>query len=83
MSRVSRLADAYERRYPGTGVSEAQAAERMDRITFKEDAAQHRRTGRTRGIIVPALPWMTTTKDGEHEAGVDPPDAERLRGRDG
>jgi hypothetical protein len=64
MSRASRLAREYERRYPGTGVGEAQAAERMERIQFKQDGAEHRRTGRTRGIIVPALPWTTTTKDG-------------------
>lgn len=62
MSRASRLADEYERRFPGTGVGEAQAAERMERINFKEDGRTHRRTGRTRGIIVPALPWMTTKK---------------------
>jgi hypothetical protein len=59
VSRSSRLADQYERRFPDTGVSEAQAAERMDRILHKEESGEHRRTHRTRGIVVPDLPWMT------------------------
>ncbi len=63
MSRTSRLADEYHRLYPGTGVGEAQAAERMERIQFKQDVPAGRRTGRTRGIIVPALPWMTKKGD--------------------
>lgn len=63
MGRESRLADEYERRYPGTGVGEAQAAERMERIRFKEERQTGIRTGRNRGIVVPALPWMTTKKE--------------------
>ena len=57
MPRTSRLADAYNRSYPGTGVSEAQAAERQERIEFKRDAALGRRTSRSRGVVIPALPW--------------------------
>ncbi len=53
---MSSLAEQYEKRYPGTGASEAQKEERMDRIRFKEERALLRRTGRTRGIVVPALP---------------------------
>lgn len=57
MSRTSRLADRYERLYPETGVGEAQAAERMERIEFKDEPRTHRRTHRNRGIVVPPLPW--------------------------
>lgn len=51
------LAAEYERLYPNTGCGDAQKTERMERILFKEDRSTHRRTHRTRGIIVPALPW--------------------------
>lgn len=60
MSRTSRLAERYERAYPGTGVSEAQAAERQERMDRKADISQHRRTHRLRGVVIPALPWKTT-----------------------
>jgi hypothetical protein len=48
-------AEAYERLYPGTGVPEAQAIERQDRIEHRE-----RRQGdgrRSRFTTVPELPW--------------------------
>ena len=51
------LAREYERRYPETGIPEAQKAERMERLAFKEERRSLRRSGRTRGIVVPALPW--------------------------
>lgn len=54
----SAKARRYERVAPQTGISEAQAEERMDRRDFKEERRTHRRTGRNRGIIVPALPWL-------------------------
>ena len=55
--RPSELAREYERRYPGAVGDEAQRAERMERLAFKEDAQSHHRTGRTRGIVIPRLPW--------------------------
>jgi len=54
MSERERAA-RYEKLYPGTGVSEAQAAERMDRIDFKEDPGRRTRARRT--FLVPDLPW--------------------------
>lgn len=50
-------AEQYERRFPETGVSDAQKAERMDRLAFREERRSARRTGRNRGIVVPDLPW--------------------------
>jgi DNA primase len=52
------LAAEYERRYPDTGVSEAQKEERMERLLFNEDKQALRRTTGTRGIVVPRLPWL-------------------------
>ena len=49
--------ERYEKRFPGTGISDAQKEERMERIDFKQESAALRRTGRNRGIIVPRLPW--------------------------
>jgi len=54
---VSALAEQYEKRYPETGIPEAQKEERMERILFKEQGRSARRTSRNRGIVVPALPW--------------------------
>ena len=51
------LAGEYERLYPGTGCSDAQKEERMERIGFKDEVRAARRTHRNRGIIVPALPY--------------------------
>ena len=50
-------AERYEQLYPGTGIPEAQKEERQDRIDFKREHREMRRTGRTRGIVIPALPW--------------------------
>lgn len=55
---ASEKAEAYERRYPGTGCSEAQREEREDRLRFKEERRTDRRTSRNRGIVVPELPWL-------------------------
>lgn len=54
-------AGEYERLYPGAAGSDAQAEERMQRLAHKAERREHRRTGRTRGIVVPRLPW----KEGE------------------
>lgn len=50
-------ADQYERRFPDTGISDAQKQERMERLSFNEERQALRRTSRTRGIVVPELPW--------------------------
>lgn len=50
-------AERYEQQFPGTGISDAQKEERMERIDFKQESSALRRTGRNRGIIVPELPW--------------------------
>lgn len=47
----------YERAYPGTGIPEAHKEERQQRIDFKKERAEDRRTGRTRGLVVPRVPW--------------------------
>lgn len=52
------MGEMYERLYPDTGCTESQKIERMERIIFKDDRSSGRRTGRNRGIIVPALPWQ-------------------------
>lgn len=46
----------YERRHPGTGVSEAQAIERFERIKHREDRASHHVTT-ARVFTMPAMPW--------------------------
>lgn len=50
-------AQRYERLYPGTGISDAHKQERMERIDFKEERKQLKRTSRNRSFVVPALPW--------------------------
>jgi hypothetical protein len=52
------LAEQYEQKYPNTGCSEAQKQERMERELFKSERLSLRRTGKTRGIVVPRLPWQ-------------------------
>ena len=56
------LAEQYETKYPGTGCSEAQKQERMERELFKSERLTLRRTGRNRGIIVPWLPKSMEAK---------------------
>lgn len=53
----ARRAQAYERLYPGAVADEGQRAERMERISFREERDAHHRTGRQRGVVIPALPW--------------------------
>ena len=50
---MSKLADQYEKLYPGTGVSEAHAEERMERILFKNERDSLQRTARTNTFVVP------------------------------
>ena len=58
------LAAAYERRFPETGIPEAQKQERMERLVFKEERQTLRRTTRTRGLIVPAFPLSALDENG-------------------
>ncbi len=51
------LAVEYENLYPGAVTDPAQKEERMERILHKRERSTLRRSSRTRGIIVPALPW--------------------------
>jgi hypothetical protein len=50
-------ARAYEALYPNTGISEAQKEDRMERLAFKGERRSLRRTSRTRGVMIPRLPW--------------------------
>lgn len=50
-------AEQYERRFPETGISDAQKEERMDRLAFKEERRSARRAGRNRGVVIPRVPW--------------------------
>lgn len=54
--RGENLAAEYERRFPDTGCPAAQKEERMQRLLFKEERQALRRTGRNRGVVIPALP---------------------------
>jgi len=56
MSEARRAAD-YERLYPGAVSDEAQRAERMDRLVHREVHQAGPRRARTRGILIPDLPW--------------------------
>jgi|GEM_PF-2049181 len=56
MGEAARAAE-YEKRYPGAIDDESQRAERMERLAFTEERQALRRTTRSRGIVVPALPW--------------------------
>ncbi len=53
-----KLAEEYERRYPGTGIPQAQAAERMERILARDA----RGTRRSRFVTVPEMPWHRKEK---------------------
>lgn len=64
---MSSEAERYEKAFPGTGCPEAQKQERQQRIDFKRERASLRRTGRNRGIVVPAIPWHTDDEGVEHE----------------
>ena len=55
MESAESKATRYERRFPGTGVTEAQAAERQERLDRRERMASGGR--RTRFVSVPELPW--------------------------
>lgn len=50
------LVSEYDKRYPEVPIPAAQKEERMERLLHREERQSLRRTGRTRGVIVPALP---------------------------
>jgi len=56
------LAAEYERMYPGALTDNSQKEERMERILFKRERGALRRISRTRGIIVPELPYLKETR---------------------
>jgi len=61
MSESAR-AQEYERLYPDAVGDESKRAERMDRLAFKDERQTGRRTGRTRGIVVPDIPWKESDR---------------------
>ncbi len=60
---MNKKAEAYEKKYPGTGITEAQKIERQDRIEFKERKAGTGRTSGSRFVSVPELPWLKKKDD--------------------
>lgn len=64
MSLPKPTAEAYERLHPGTGVSAAQAQERMERKVFNAERSTLRRTGRNRGIVVPDCAYFRAKEAG-------------------
>lgn len=54
---MSKATERYDALYPEVGIGDAQKQERGERLAFKEDRALHRRTTRTKGVVVPSLPW--------------------------
>lgn len=48
----SAKARAYDARYPGTGIPEAQKEERLDRELFREEQQAGHRTMRNRGVVL-------------------------------
>lgn len=57
MEGAGSKAARYERRFPGTGVSDAQAAERMERLDLKEKVTNEGGRKASRFFSVPELPW--------------------------
>lgn len=56
-----RDADRYEKQFPGTGIPESQKEERMQRIDFKAERAELRRTSRNRGVRFNVdNPWLNS-----------------------
>jgi hypothetical protein len=62
---MTKKADAYEKKYPGTGISEAQKHERMERLEFKERKTGTGRTSGSRFVSVPDMPWLHDKKENE------------------
>lgn len=60
---MSEKADRYERKFPNTGISEAQKEARQDKIEYKERKVGTGRTSGSRFISVPDLPWLHKEKD--------------------
>lgn len=59
MEGAASKAARYERQFPGTGISESQAAERQERLDLKQKiATEGGRKGKY--FSVPELPWKRT-----------------------
>ena len=63
MSDENTLTRAYDARNPGVDISPAQKQERQERHQHKRDRQTHRRTGRTRGIVVPSSAKWPPSKE--------------------
>lgn len=59
----SKLTRAYDARSPGVDIPPAQKEERQERHQFKQERREHRRTGRTRGIVVPSSAAWPPSKE--------------------
>jgi hypothetical protein len=57
------LASRYDALTPGVDIPTAQKEERQERREFKSERASLRRTSRTRGIVIPELPWQRKETD--------------------
>jgi hypothetical protein len=65
---MTEKSDKYEKRYPNTGISEAQKHERWDRIEFKERKKEGLISGRTsRFMSVPDMPWLHENKEKDND----------------
>lgn len=52
------MAVEYDRRHPEVDIPDGQKVDRMERRAHGWERALLRRTNRTRGIVVPSLPWL-------------------------
>lgn len=57
------LVRKYDSQHPGVEIPAAQKEERQERREFHGERASLRRTGRTRGVVVPTLPWEKESSD--------------------
>lgn len=67
---MTKKAEQYEKRYPNTGIPEAQKHERMERLEFKERKAGTGRTSGSKFIGVPDMPWLHEKKEKENDDKV-------------
>lgn len=65
---MTEKAERYEKKFPGTGIPEAQKHERMDRIDFKQRKAEGLISGRnSRFMTVPDMPWLHDKKENTND----------------
>ena len=63
MSDENTLTRAYDARNPGVDIPAAQKQERQERHQHQQERRQLRRTGRTRGIVVPSSAKWPPSKE--------------------